>query len=99
MNDVFLISDEDLGSEGKTTPVALSPESSSSQAAQSESSDYTDDYIMDPDDVEGWKRYEEGGVSFRFLHGVVYTPPGFKRVRRKRMRTELEDDAKPDQEP
>ena len=54
---------------------------------------------MDPDDVEGWKQYEEGGVSFQFLHGVVYTPPGFKRVRRKRMRTELEDDVKPDQEP
>lgn len=57
-----------------------------------DSSDYTDEYVMDSDDTEGMKRYEEEGVSLTYLHGVFYTPPGFKRVRVKRVHATASDD-------
>ena len=41
---------------------------------ETDSSDYTDEYMMDSDDTEGLKRYE-GGVSLTYLHRVFYMPP------------------------
>lgn len=48
-----------------------------------ESSEYTDEYVMDPDDHEGLRIYEESGVSLTYVNGIFYTPPGFKRSRVK----------------
>ena len=46
----------------------------------SESSNYS--YILDPDATEeDLSIYEQSGVSLTYLHGVFYTPPGFKKIR------------------
>ena len=68
-------------SESKKTYVT--DNSSTGPQAVSESSDYTDDYVMDPNDPEGLRAYEESGVSLVYVNGVFYTPPGFKRIRVK----------------
>ena len=70
----------------ETDPDLLLTPSCSKEILESDSSDYSDEYVMNPDDIEGHKIYEKEGVSLTYLHGVFYTPPGFKHIRVKRAR-------------
>ena len=58
------------------------------------------DYVMDPNaSEEDLAVYQHSGVSLTYLHGVFYTPPGFKRVKRRASTAHAEhDDQETDQE-
>lgn len=86
---------EDTASSAANQGNDLDTSSISSCDYKSESSDYTDAFVIDSDDTStaglGWKEYENRGVSLEYVHGVFYTPPGLKHKRVKRTQSPADD--------